>query len=156
MAEKFSHNPFAALSSDDLPASPASSTPGSDQRTHQAPARKNRGRVDIVRQKAGRGGKIVEETLTKMRAIADSVGQTGRQVQELGARSDQIGEIIGVIDVYEAVTTERPYQLAKPVHEAVSVLRDQVKRGWRGDDLVEGFVDLIYSGSLDNFGARKI
>ena len=59
MAEKFSHNPFAALSSDDLPASPASSTPGSDQKTHPAPARKNRGRVDIVRQKAGRGGKTV-------------------------------------------------------------------------------------------------
>ena len=47
---------------------------------------------------ARQGGKIVEETLTKMRAIAGSVGQTARQVQELGSRSDQIGEIIGVID----------------------------------------------------------
>jgi methyl-accepting chemotaxis protein len=47
---------------------------------------------------ARQGGKIVEETLSKMRAIAGSVGQTARQVQELGSRSDQIGEIIGVID----------------------------------------------------------
>src|SRR5437762_6432986 len=59
MAEKFSNNPFAALSSDDLPAGPASSTSGSNQKTHQAPPRKNRGRVDIIRQKAGRGGKTV-------------------------------------------------------------------------------------------------
>ena len=33
-----------------------------------------------------------------MRAIADSVGQTAKKVQELGKSSNQIGEIIGVID----------------------------------------------------------
>ena len=47
---------------------------------------------------ARRGGSIVEDTLTKMRAIADSVGQTALKVKELGKSSDQIGEIIGVID----------------------------------------------------------
>jgi methyl-accepting chemotaxis protein len=47
---------------------------------------------------ARHGGKIVDETLVKMRAIADSQDRTAHQVQELGARSDQIGEIIGVID----------------------------------------------------------
>ena len=44
------------------------------------------------------GGSIVEDTLAKMRAIADSVGQTAMKVQELGRSSNQIGEIIGVID----------------------------------------------------------
>ena len=55
--EDFGHNPFAALSSEGLPAetSPADSQP----RTETKPARKNRGRVDIIRQKAGRGGKMV-------------------------------------------------------------------------------------------------
>jgi len=47
---------------------------------------------------ARKGGSIVDETLAKMRAIADSVGQTARKVQELGKSSDQIGQIIGVID----------------------------------------------------------
>jgi len=47
---------------------------------------------------ARQGGKIVEETLTRMRAIAESVGATAKQVQGLGKRSDQIGHIIGVID----------------------------------------------------------
>lgn len=47
---------------------------------------------------ARQGGKVVEDTLSKMRAIATSVGQTAKQVQDLGTRSDQIGEIIGVID----------------------------------------------------------
>ena len=44
------------------------------------------------------GGQIVEDTLAKMRAIADSVGHTAKRVQELGKSSNQIGEIIGVID----------------------------------------------------------
>ena len=47
---------------------------------------------------ARRGGSIVEETLAKMRAIAESVGATARKVEELGKSSDQIGHIIGVID----------------------------------------------------------
>jgi methyl-accepting chemotaxis protein len=47
---------------------------------------------------AHQGGKVVEETLSRMRAIADSVGQTARKIDELGKQSDQIGRIIGVID----------------------------------------------------------
>ena len=47
-------NPFAALSSDGLPAGP------DIQPVAEIVApRKNRGRVDIIRQKAGRGGKTV-------------------------------------------------------------------------------------------------
>jgi len=47
---------------------------------------------------ARRGGNIVEETLNKMRTIAESVGATAKKIEELGKSSDQIGRIIGVID----------------------------------------------------------
>lgn len=47
---------------------------------------------------ARRGGSIVDQTLIKMRTIAETVGTTALKVQELGKSSDQIGEIIGVID----------------------------------------------------------
>ena len=57
-------------------------------------AEASRKAADTARQ----GGAIVDDTLVKMRAIADSVGQTARKVQELGKSSDQIGQIIGVID----------------------------------------------------------
>jgi translation initiation factor 1 len=62
-----SHGPFAALSSEGLPPGPAN--PGGESvpasRGSLAPpdavkpAKKNRGRVDILRVKAGRGGKTV-------------------------------------------------------------------------------------------------
>jgi len=47
---------------------------------------------------AREGGAIVEESLNKMRKIADSVAGTALKVEELGKSSDQIGRIAGVID----------------------------------------------------------
>lgn len=51
----FGHHPFAELSGAGLPAGPARSGAPAGA----APVRRNRGRVDIIRQKAGRGGKLV-------------------------------------------------------------------------------------------------
>jgi methyl-accepting chemotaxis protein len=47
---------------------------------------------------AQQGGSIVEGTLTKMREIAESVGGTAKKVEELANSSNQIGQIVGVID----------------------------------------------------------
>jgi len=55
----FGHNPFDALSGEGLPvgpdAPPAPNAPAADPKAKT----KSRGRVDIIRQKAGRGGKTV-------------------------------------------------------------------------------------------------
>ena len=57
------HNPFAALTSECLPSTPGgASVPASRfvaPSNEPKPAKKNRGRVDILRVKAGRGGKTV-------------------------------------------------------------------------------------------------
>ncbi len=54
--ENFGHNPFETLSSKSFPEGPAAEpVPGPTAK----PARKSRGRVYIVRQTAGRGGKTV-------------------------------------------------------------------------------------------------
>jgi len=47
---------------------------------------------------AEEGGKIVDETVVGMRRIADVVNKSAATVKALGKSSDQIGEIIGVID----------------------------------------------------------
>ncbi|MBZ5722328.1 MAG: cache domain-containing protein [Acidobacteriia bacterium] len=47
---------------------------------------------------ARHGGTVLEGTLAKMHAMASSVGETAKKVHELGKRSEQIGEIIRVID----------------------------------------------------------
>jgi putative two-component system response regulator len=63
-----------------------------------------------------------------------------------GLRGDQIpllAQIVGVVDVYEAVTTQAPYQAAHSVEQAIEVLRTHVERGWRRRDLVERFAELL-------------
>jgi methyl-accepting chemotaxis protein len=47
---------------------------------------------------ARHGGSIVDDTLGKMRAIAEAVRATAKKVDELGKSSDQIGRIVGAID----------------------------------------------------------
>ena len=57
--QAFAHHPFGALSSEGLPAGAETPPADAGPRPEAKPARKNRGRVDIIRQKAGRGGKTV-------------------------------------------------------------------------------------------------
>lgn len=105
------HQPFAALSSAGLPPAPASSPTNSASPTVD-PAKavkKNRGRVDIIRQKAGRGGKTVtvvkgfvgiglpeKEQLTKAMQKACGTGGTVKdgQIEIQGDQRDEVARIL--------------------------------------------------------------
>ena len=71
-----------------------------------------------------------------------------------GLKGDEIpllAQIIGLVDVYDAVTTRRPYQGPHTSQEAIDILRGQVVRGWRRPDLVDTFAGLVESGRLKTF-----
>jgi translation initiation factor 1 len=103
MAEEFSHNPFAALSSEHLP-------PGAESTPEQkAQPRKSRGRVDIIRQKAGRGGKTVtvvkgfvgiglpeKERLARAMQKSCGVGGTVKdgQIEIQGDKREEVARIL--------------------------------------------------------------
>ena len=60
-----------------------------------------------------------------------------------GLRGDQIpllAQIMSVVDVYDALTTERPYKRVMSPHEAFDELRREVSFGWRRRDLVDTFI----------------
>lgn len=59
-----------------------------------------------------------------------------------GLKGDEIpllAQIIGVVDVYDAMTTDRPYRTARSSDEALEELTREVNLGWRRADLVEAF-----------------
>jgi translation initiation factor 1 len=100
--EEFGHSPFSALNSAGLPPGPQS-LPGKP-----AP-KKNRGRVDIIRQKAGRGGKTVtvvthfvgiglpeKEKLAKQMQKACGAGGTVKdgQIEIQGDKRDEVARIL--------------------------------------------------------------
>lgn len=62
-----------------------------------------------------------------------------------------VAQIMGLVDVYDAVTTRRPYQGPHTAREAIDILRGQVVRGWRRPDLVDAFAALVESGRLATF-----
>ena len=59
-----------------------------------------------------------------------------------GLRGDEISvvaQIIGIVDVYDAITTTRPYRPALSTEVALAELDKEVARGWRRADLVDAF-----------------
>jgi putative two-component system response regulator len=66
-----------------------------------------------------------------------------------GLRGDDIpllAQIIGVVDVYDAMTTTRPYRIALAAEVALAELEQAVHRGWHRADLVEAFIATRRSG----------
>jgi putative two-component system response regulator len=59
-----------------------------------------------------------------------------------------LAQIMGIVDVYDAVTTVRPYKVAATPEQAYDELLDEVRRGWRRKDLVEAFISLGRQPSL--------
>jgi putative two-component system response regulator len=59
-----------------------------------------------------------------------------------------LAQIMGVVDVYDALTTDRPYRPALSPADACAALQHEADRGWRRADLVREFTMLCRSGAL--------
>ena len=68
-----------------------------------------------------------------------------------GLRGDEIpllAQIIGLVDVYDALTTTRPYRAAMSLDRASAELRAEASRGWRRPHLVELVLELAASNAF--------
>lgn len=60
-----------------------------------------------------------------------------------GLRGDQIplkAQIVGIVDVYSALTNDRPFRRAKSQSEAFEILRHRAQQGIHDSNLVEKFI----------------
>jgi putative two-component system response regulator len=63
-----------------------------------------------------------------------------------GLAGDQIpflAQVFQVIDIYDALTRERPYKKAFTPEEALTILEEETAKGWRNPDLVQKFKEFI-------------
>lgn len=58
-----------------------------------------------------------------------------------------LAQIVGIVDVFDAMTTLRPYRAARSREDAFDVLRQEASKGWRDRELVDEFVKV--AGELD-------
>jgi putative two-component system response regulator len=55
--------------------------------------------------------------------------------------------VLQIVDVYDALTTQRPYKRAFTVTEALQTMEDEVRKGWWDPDIFAHFKQLVASGN---------
>ncbi|HEY2822099.1 MAG TPA: HD domain-containing phosphohydrolase [Candidatus Acidoferrum sp.] len=63
-----------------------------------------------------------------------------------GLKGDEIpltARVLQTVDIYDALTTDRPYRPAMPVEEALETMRSEAKRGWWDHELIDEFEALV-------------
>ncbi len=69
-----------------------------------------------------------------------------------GLRGDAIpvtARVLQIVDVYDALTTERPYKKAFSITEALETMKQEVSKGWWDPHIFDQFERLVRSGSAD-------
>lgn len=61
----------------------------------------------------------------------------------VGDRIPLLAQIMSVVDVYDALTTDRPYRRPMTPEQAFDELRHEVACGWKRADLVDAFIELV-------------
>ena len=52
--------------------------------------------------------------------------------------------ILQITDIYDALTTDRPYRKALPLDKALSIMREEVKRGWWDGPILDEFEAVVH------------
>jgi putative two-component system response regulator len=68
-----------------------------------------------------------------------------------GARIPLVARVLQVADIYDALTTVRPYKPAYSPAQALNMLDDEVARGWRDPELVVIFKQLHRNGLAEAY-----
>ncbi|MGI0490973.1 response regulator [Alkalinema pantanalense CENA528] len=72
-----------------------------------------------------------------------------------------LAQVFQIIDIYDALTSERPYKHAFAPEEALGILQEETAKGWRNPDLVKLFSEFIHTTEMqkparDNWMGRYV
>jgi putative two-component system response regulator len=60
-----------------------------------------------------------------------------------GAQVPLTARILQITDIYDALTTDRPYRKALPLEKAFAIMREEVKRGWWDGPILDEFEAVV-------------
>jgi putative two-component system response regulator len=91
------------------------------------------------------------KSLGRVRAIVRSHHERvdGRGYPDKLAGDDipLLARIVGIVDMFDALTTDRPYRKAMSNAAAYKLMLQEAKSGWRETSMVEAFIELHRDGS---------
>jgi cyclic di-GMP phosphodiesterase len=64
-----------------------------------------------------------------------------------GLKGEQIpltARILQITDIYDALSTDRPYRKALPTEKCLSIMREEVRRGWWDGSIMDEFEALVH------------
>ena len=76
----------------------------------------------------------------------------------VGEKIPLLARILQVVDIYDALTTARTYKLQLSHQEAIRIMEEEAKKGWRDPELVNMFVNISDSSweqSIAEFGSSE-
>jgi len=74
-----------------------------------------------------------------------------------GLRGDTIpvaARVLQIVDVYDALTNERPYKKAFSTADALQTMKEEVAKGWWDPQIFDQFNQLVTSGAADSLSKR--
>jgi HD-GYP domain-containing protein (c-di-GMP phosphodiesterase class II) len=96
------------------------------------------------------------ELLLPLRTFAESLPAVRSHHERLdgsgypqGLRGEQVpivAQIMAIVDVYDALATDRIYRKAYPKEQAFAILRQEAGRGLHSPELVDTFIRLVQNG----------
>ncbi len=81
---------------------------------------------------------------------------TGYPDQLQGNAIPFLAQVFQVIDIYDALTSERPYKLAMSAEAALQIIAEETAKGWRNPQLIAQFSEFIRSGGLERFKEQEL
>jgi len=76
---------------------------------------------------------------------------SGYPYQLVGDEIPYLAQVFQIIDIYDALTSERPYKKALTSEQALQVLKKEAEKGWRNPTLVQQFTAFIYSTPMESY-----
>ncbi len=61
----------------------------------------------------------------------------------LGNDTPWLAQVFQILDIYDALTSKRPYKKAFSSEQAITIMLEEKDKGWRNPELVEKFVDFL-------------
>jgi putative two-component system response regulator len=62
--------------------------------------------------------------------------------------------VMQIVDVYDALTSERPYKKAFSTADALQTMKEEVAKGWWDPKIFDQFYQLVTSGAADSLSKR--
>lgn len=73
-----------------------------------------------------------------------------------GTQIPFLAQVFQIIDIYDALTSQRPHKQPLTAEQALRVLMEETKKGWRNPELVKNFSDFIQESEKQVVGVKVL